>query len=121
MKPPKVKIDKLEVIESNYVCPEGYVYNALKLIEESKKYKVFDFPLAAVNLSLNPFKCDNLDYFIFQMKRVNNTDLAYPIILDDKGQVADGWHRIVKAILKGHRTIKAIRLEKMPEPDSKEK
>lgn len=119
-KPPKVKIQGLKLIESRYVDDDGYKYSAVKLLEASKKYKVFNFPLAAINLWEKPFSCNNLDYFIFQMQRVQKADLKFPIILDSNGQVADGWHRVVKAILKGDRTIKAIRLEEMPDFDSKE-
>ena len=34
------------------------------------------------------------------------------------GFIADGWHRIAKAILRGDETIKCVRLKTMPEPDS---
>jgi len=51
------------------------------------------------------------------MKRVQNTDLKYPIILDVKGVVADGYHRVAKAILEGKSTIKAYRLKQMPPYD----
>lgn len=47
--------------------------------------------------------------------RVANADLTYPIILTPDGHIADGYHRVVKAIRKGHSSILAIRLGKMPE------
>ena len=50
-------------------------------------------------------------------KRVNQCSLEYPIILDEVGQIADGYHRLCKAILEGKETIKAIRLLEMPAPD----
>ena len=48
---------------------------------------------------------------------MQDCSLNYPIILDDCGQIADGYHRLCKAILEGRETIKAIRLEEMPAPD----
>lgn len=57
------------------------------------------------------------EYSIFQCKRVRECSLEYPIILDDVGQIADGYHRLCKAILEGRETIKAIRLLEMPAPD----
>lgn len=62
-------------------------------------------------------ECNQLHSFIFQCKRVNQCSLEYPIILDDVGQIADGYHRLCKAILEGKETIKAIRLLEMPAPD----
>ena len=35
-----------------------------------------------------------------------------------RGTICDGWHRVVKTILKGETTIKAIRIEEMPDPSS---
>ena len=70
-----------------------------------------------VDLTDHPFPADNLSQFIFQCKRVQDCSLNYPIILDDCGQIADGYHRLCKAILEGRETIKAIRLEEMPAPD----
>lgn len=59
-----------------------------------------------------------MDDFIFQVNRTLNANYTkYPIILDNFGQVADGWHRICKAILDGKKTIKAYRITEMPKPD----
>ncbi len=57
--------------------------------------------------------------FIENYKRVEDCSLDYPVILDDEGFIADGNHRLCKAILEGKDTIKAIRLLKMPAPDIK--
>ena len=103
--------------ENNYINYDRK-WNCLKLIEHSKQFPVFDMPLICVDLS-NFTWSDKMDIstFIFHMKRIENTNLDYPIILDDRGYIADGWHRVCKAIIKGDTTIKAVRLETMPEPD----
>ena len=51
------------------------------------------------------------------MKRVQETDLDHPLILDEEGFIMDGWHRVAKALLEGRETIKAVRFETTPAPD----
>ncbi len=89
----------------------------LYLFAKAKGYPVRELPVWGVDLTDKPFSADNLKDFIFQCKRVRDCSLEYPIILDDCGQIADGYHRLCKAILEGKETIKAIRLEEMPTPD----
>ncbi|MBO8460130.1 MAG: hypothetical protein IAA73_07355 [Bacteroidetes bacterium] len=79
---------------------------------KAKEYPLLDMPLWNVDLTDEPFECNQLHDFIFQCERVLNCSLGYPIILDDYGQIADGYHRLCKAILEGKETIKAIRLLK---------
>lgn len=89
----------------------------LYLFAKAKEYPVQDLPLWAIDLSDEPFDARDLNSFIFQCRRVQDCSLEYPIILDNYGQIADGYHRLCKAILEGRETIKAIRLEEMPAPD----
>lgn len=49
-------------------------------------------------------------------RRVADADLDYPIILTPEGRIADGTHRIARALQKGWQSILAIRLRTMPEP-----
>lgn len=51
------------------------------------------------------------------MRLVEETDLAYPIILCPAGRIMDGMHRVVKALLAGKSHIMAVQLAVMPEPD----
>lgn len=104
--------------ESGYTQGVNY-WKAQTLYDfaKAKEYPVQDLPLWCLNLSVNPFELDNFNSFIFQVKRVNECSLDYPIILDSDGRIADGYHRVCKAILEGKETIKAIRLEQMPAPD----
>lgn len=50
-------------------------------------------------------------------KLIAETDLAYPIILCPEGRLMDGMHRVCKAYMQGHQTIKARRFPTMPRPD----
>lgn len=49
-------------------------------------------------------------------RRIEEADLEYPIILTPEGSVADGVHRIVKALRLGRTSIMAVWLVTMPEP-----
>ena len=48
---------------------------------------------------------------------INETDLDYPIILSKDGRVMDGMHRVAKALLLGHKEIKAVKFTEDPKPD----
>jgi hypothetical protein len=50
------------------------------------------------------------------MKTVYDSDLSFPIILDEDGALMDGRHRVMKAILIGQETIKAVRFDENPRP-----
>ena len=54
---------------------------------------------------------------IDQVRLIQEVDLSYPIILGSDGRVMDGMHRIARAILDGHLTIKAVQFVDEPEPD----
>ena len=106
--------------ESGYVRGNEYwkaetLYNYVK----KKKIKPFKMSLASFNLNLvyHQFDNDNLYAVIYQIKRVANCDIEKPIVIDDVGQVADGMHRIVKAISMDMEYIMAYRLTDMPTPD----
>ena len=48
------------------------------------------------------------------MQAVLDADLSYPIILDEDGEIMDGRHRLMKAILNRESTIKAVRFDVNP-------
>ncbi|WNH10066.1 hypothetical protein [Thalassobellus suaedae] len=120
MKLPKVNIDTVSLDENYYIDQDGYVYSATKLIEHSKKYESFELPLAGIDLRRSVWTVNDLDDFIHHAKRCTEANLKYPIILDKYGTIADGCHRIVKAIVIGKKSITAIRLLSMPDPDRRE-
>ena len=112
---PTIPYNELKLSESAY-HRNGRQWKATTLIQhcKEKEYPIFDMPLAGIDLSYKPFQLESLDDFIYQIKRVEKTDLKYPIIIDDNGVVADGYHRIAKALLEGRTSIKAIRMLEMP-------
>ena len=48
---------------------------------------------------------------------IHETSLDHPIIIDPDGRVMDGMHRVCKALIGGLKTIKAVQLSALPEPD----
>ena len=51
------------------------------------------------------------------LERIQKTDLAYPVILNDDGSLMDGGYRLCKTVLAGHTKIKAVQFASMPAPD----
>ncbi|MFZ0667364.1 MAG: hypothetical protein WAM97_16540 [Acidimicrobiales bacterium] len=51
------------------------------------------------------------------IRLVNEADTSFPVILSVEGRVMDGMHRIAKAMLEGHATIRAVMFTKSVEPD----
>ena len=113
---PKVKVEDTYLSEENYLR-KGKLWKTSQLIDfcEEKKYQPFKASLACFDLSFMPFTVTNLKEFIMQCKRAHYADLSYPIIIDDYGIVANGYHRIVKAILEGRTEIDCVRMEEMPD------
>ena len=113
-------VDDFSFEESGYERGK-YYWKAQTLYDyvKKKKFKQFKLPLAGIDLSkaYKPFDNYNLDSIIYQIKRVNNCDIKIPIILDNIGQIADGLHRVVKAISMDMEYIMAYRLTDMPTPD----
>jgi len=99
-----------------------YVYNnkvweMSTLRDAVKELEVYDLQLAAIDLSVMPWRPTNMMNYLYHHVRINKADLKYPVILDPTGFIIDGWHRVSKALLRGDSTIKAVRLKVMPEED----
>lgn len=87
-----------------------------RLIQLSSELPVQDIPLDYINISSVYPALHSTQEYLGHLQAVQQADLAYPIILDEEGCIMDGRHRITKAILLGHTTIKCVRFDKNPEP-----
>ena len=104
--------------DSRYVRGKcGWLAASLYKKAEEDGLKPFAVPLASMDLSILPFRCKNMDDFVWHVKRCMAADTNIPIIYDDYGEIADGNHRVAKAILEGKRYIMAYRLKNMPPVD----
>lgn len=115
---PIVDLGEFKFTESRYVRgTRGWMASSLYKQAEKEGAKPFDVPLASFDLSPLHFKVGCTDDFIWHMKRCMDCDTDIPILLDNLGQIADGNHRVCKAIIEGKRYIKALRLKDMPPYD----
>ena len=91
------------------------LWSVSRLIHLSKDFEVLSIPLIHLNIS----DCMGtllVREFVTHMKAAMQSDLDYPIILDEDGAIMDGRHRIIKALYLQHDTIKAVRFSLNPEP-----
>lgn len=98
-------------------CTLGrHTWSVPRLFELSRNLPVMDVPLN--HLSLN-YQYQNLRLrdMVTHMRAVLDADLSKPIILDEDGELMDGRHRLMKAMLTGIDTVKAVRFDKNPSPD----
>ena len=86
------------------------------LWEAAKDLPEYDVPLIGLDTDLVPWDGVGDDFmeFLSHCKLINDADLSFPIIMTPKGAIADGRHRLAKAIINGHTTIKIKRLPFMP-------
>ena len=90
-------------------------WSVARLVELSRHLPVMELPLLGMNI-YHRWDGMNLRDFIMHMRAVQAADLSYPIILDEDGEIMDGRHRLMRAILDGCENIKAVRFETNPEP-----
>ncbi len=81
----------------------------------SKDLPVMEIPVDHLNV-FNTYERLTIREMVMHMKAVNDADLDFPIILDEDGDIMDGRHRIMKTLLLGLPTIKAVRFDENPSP-----
>lgn len=94
----------------------GNRWNVARLIDVTKNEPVFLIPLAGMDLSACIWRDSDFMLLAHHVKAVNDADLSKPIIIAWDGSIADGRHRIIKALTLGNRTIKAVRMTWRPTP-----
>lgn len=118
MKYPKITFRATDPLQ-DYYNDGTHLYSVARLVDEAKNLEPFDVPLAALDLSDVIWDDCNIYALAFHVKRCNEADLSKPIILDWNGAIADGRHRVIKAIVEGRKTIKAVRITWSISPDKK--
>ena len=98
-----------------------YAWDADKIVELSQGLPIIDLELRNIKELDEQFeengKSPTYRSIAEHMKLVQETDLKYPIILSKAGRVMDGMHRVIKALLLGHKTIKAVQFKEDLKPD----
>lgn len=99
------------------MCSLGrHSWSVPRLFELARELPVMEIPLDHLSLYYTYEKL-TLREMVMHMKAVNAADLEKPIILDEDGELMDGRHRLMKAMLAGAATIKAVRFDENPSPD----
>lgn len=90
-------------------------WSVSRLIDLAKELPVMDVPIDHL--------CVNYDYshltlrkMAMHIKAVLAADMSCPIILDEDGELMDGRHRLMRAMIEGHETIKVVRFQENPSP-----
>ena len=119
MKPPKVTLRKVEPLQDSYGDREGNLYSVARLVDDTKHLPTFDVPVAALCVGDVIWAGASIFDLAFHVRKCMDADLDCPILLDWNGDIADGRHRLIAAIAKGRRTLKARRMNWKPDPDRK--
>ena len=90
-------------------------WSVARLFELARELPVMEIPLKHINMR-DSYEKLTLREMVMHMKAINAADLSKPIILDEDGEIMDGRHRLMKAMLNGEETIKAVRFDENPTP-----
>ncbi len=93
-----------------------------RLVEISASLVVEEIPLAAISEIDSVYWFDESERptvrkIVEHVRLIQEVDPSYPVILGPDGRVMDGMHRIARALLQGEATIRAVRLNSLPDPD----
>lgn len=99
-----------------------YTWDVHKLWETAQHLKVTDLPIEELSIlnrncwfgSAEEATVEAIGKHCVKALAAN---LDFPIILNVDGIVMDGAHRVLKCLMDGKKTIKAVQFEQMPAPD----
>lgn len=104
--------------------PDGLrAWDVRRLVELARDLPVIDVPLSDITeLDEDYWFDNNLDQptarrIAGHAKQIYDADLSYPILLCADGRIMDGMHRVCRAVLSGHQTIRAKRFTVTPPHD----
>ena len=98
------------------VCIIGrHSWSVPRLFELARNLQVMYIPINHLYVYYTYDRLTLID-MVTHMNAVNDADLDKPIILDEDGCLMDCRHRIMKAMLIGAETIKAVRFDENPTP-----
>jgi hypothetical protein len=109
-----------------YFRPHGDLFDAwdvARLVELTQTLPVVEVDLASLSEIDSEYwiGTDGLTptvrTLVRHMELTLNADLTYPIILSSNAEVMDGMHRVARALLEEHATIRAVQFRVDPEPD----
>jgi len=98
-----------------------YAWDVDRLIQLSQCFPIIDIEVSKIE-ELDEIVKENGKPLTYRsitehLKLIQETDLRYPIILSKIGRIMDGMHRVMKALLLGHKAIKAVQFVEDLKPD----
>ena len=110
-----MKIPEFPTIDKQYSSVGKHKWAVARLIELTKGFPVMEVPLDHLYI-WHKYEGLTLREMVMHINTINSADLNFPIILDEDGEIMDGRHRVMKAMLTGCTTIKAVRFDENPRP-----
>jgi hypothetical protein len=102
--------------EDQMIVVNGRRYSMPTLFPLAARLEVFDLSLQGLNLNYSITSAmESLRHFAMHCEAVAKASLDYPIILCPDGLILDGRHRVVKALMQGRKTIRAVQFDDYPE------
>ena len=109
LKPPRLIDGECSIKNEHWSVP--------RLIRLSADFPTFEVDLASIDLDVDPWGLHSVLDFCTHMQRAEQCNVQSPVIMSPSGWIMDGWHRVVKAIMEGRRTILAVRFTELPPAD----
>lgn len=100
--------------ESQFIEVFDKKYNIHEAIRLSEELEVKELDIDDLFISYSGFNISTLREFIAHSKSVEESDLSYPVLMNEDGYIIDGRHRLAKAIITGEKTIKCKRFASDP-------
>ena len=103
-----------------FIDEKGQVFKEESLLKAAEGLPIIDYKIDTEKLleELINWQLKNFRDYLVHYKRVNEADLSQPLILRSDGYIMDGWHRIIKALHQGLKSLPAKRFIIDPAPDS---
>ena len=105
--------DHIPYRDQVYISGDDH-WSVARLVELSRDFEVFELSLLGLNLS-DELTLD-MRGLVTHFRAMMESDLSYPIILDENGLIMDGRHRVLKALYEGREFVKAVRFSENPVP-----
>lgn len=102
--------------DSQYVDLGDWRYDIAGVLFEARDLEPFDLPLCALDFRhwCETWGEGGMREIVMHMQVVLAADLSHPVVLCPDGALIDGRHRIARALLEGHTTIRAVRFHVEP-------
>lgn len=115
-----MELEKIHTHTRN-IGKETWTWDVFILWELSASLPIIQISPKSIDLEKNVWfeEIPNIREVLKHMKRIQDADLSYPVILGPDNALMDGTHRVCKAILENKETISAVRFEELPEPMEK--